>query len=327
MVIVRWLVGLLLLLVFSLFAFVVWLAVNEDVVSEDGEPPLIKAEGLPFKVEPEERGGIAIMNENSSLVQALDRGIDEPVVEQILPPPEPPPRSAAEVLPEGPATAAADASELPASPGIQTETVQPSAPEPIAPADLEVLESAEPPSEVTAINPILAEIAEPEPIAPQPPNPEPEPTAGVPIDIPIPNATAPSQQLPVVFAGPASNDNESAQSVEPNTAREATPAPPPEPGVAEQASASGSTDVEDRFRIQLSALRQPDQAEQAWVELREQFASVLGDAQLFVQRSETDRGIFYRVQAGRFQTRELADAGCNAIKAQGGDCFVVRGAN
>ena len=94
--IVRWIIGGLLLLVFSAFTGIVWLAYHEDR-SSVGEAPLVRADAEPYRQAPDKRGGLAVLNEGSSIVQALDRGPEPAIVERILPPPRPAPKSPADI--------------------------------------------------------------------------------------------------------------------------------------------------------------------------------------------------------------------------------------
>ena len=327
MVIIRWVVGFLLLFVFTIFAFVVWLALQEDVVTEDGNPPLIKAENKVLKEEPAERGGIAVMNEDSSLVQALDRGPDEDVVERILPAPGQAPKSASEVLPksvaEAPREDTATAAQEPA--GIQAEvqgpveTPEPIEPEPINPEPVEALVSSEPDPTVAPIDTVTAAI-EPEPVRIEIPVPaEPEPVVSV-VEPPAPPATPqPASELPRVIAGPAPQGEGGIVTFD-NAASGTVAAPAP-------VVPTRTAPEIDLFRVQLSALREEAQALLAWNQLRDQFPAILDDDQRFIVPSQTDRGLFYRVQAGLYGSREDAQEACLAIKGQGGDCFVVRSPN
>ena len=94
-----YLLGGLVALVLVLFGSVVWMA-YQDMMPGDGTPPLIRAEAGPIKHEPDERGGLPLLNEESVVVQALDTP-DAPVrVERIVPRQAEPPRSSADVIPE-----------------------------------------------------------------------------------------------------------------------------------------------------------------------------------------------------------------------------------
>ena len=97
----RWLIGGVLLVVFAAFVGIVWLAYQQEHRLE-GEPPLIKASAEPYRRAPSERGGLAVLNEESALVQALEEPTRPTVVERILPPPPPAPKAATEIVATAP---------------------------------------------------------------------------------------------------------------------------------------------------------------------------------------------------------------------------------
>jgi cell division septation protein DedD len=122
---------------------------------------------------------------------------------------------------------------------------------------------------------------------------------------------------------------------EPKTETLLAPAPPPAPSVATPSAAATSepapqvTALPDAktggFLVQLAALRAEDGARPAWTRLQKAHPALLGDRELAIQRVDLgDRGIFYRVQAGYFADRISARALCNALKARGQDCLVVK---
>jgi cell division septation protein DedD len=79
------------------------------------------------------------------------------------------------------------------------------------------------------------------------------------------------------------------------------------------------------YVVQLAALRVKDSARPAWVQMQKSHPLLLGDRELAIQKVDLgDRGIFYRVQAGFFAERAGARDLCNALKARGQDCLVVK---
>jgi cell division septation protein DedD len=79
------------------------------------------------------------------------------------------------------------------------------------------------------------------------------------------------------------------------------------------------------YVVQLAALRSKDSARPAWAQMQKSHPALLGDRELAIQRVDLDdRGIFYRVQAGFFADRAGASELCNALKARGQDCLVVK---
>ena len=87
---------------------------------------------------------------------------------------------------------------------------------------------------------------------------------------------------------------------------------------APRTSASGG------FVVQLSSQRTADQARTAFRGLQRRF-SVLSSYSPIVQRADLGaRGIFHRLQVGKFNSRSEAISLCENLKAAGGDCIVSR---
>ena len=79
------------------------------------------------------------------------------------------------------------------------------------------------------------------------------------------------------------------------------------------------------YLIQLAALKSGDDARSAWGRLQKAHPALLGEPELAIQEVDLgERGIFYRVQAGYFVDRARALDLCNALKARGQDCLVVK---
>ena len=93
----KWVISGLFIVVFAIFGGVVWMALNE-VRSLNREPLVVRAPSGPIKRVPEDRGGLAVLNESSPLVRSLEQPIDQPGPERILPPEETPPQSALQAL-------------------------------------------------------------------------------------------------------------------------------------------------------------------------------------------------------------------------------------
>jgi cell division septation protein DedD len=77
------------------------------------------------------------------------------------------------------------------------------------------------------------------------------------------------------------------------------------------------------FRLQLVAVRDEAAALRAWDMFRGRHAGVLGVLEPAIERVETASGVLYRLQAGPFRDRAAAEAACEELKRQNGDCFVV----
>ncbi|GGA53340.1 SPOR domain-containing protein [Pelagibacterium lentulum] len=94
----------------------------------------------------------------------------------------------------------------------------------------------------------------------------------------------------------------------------ATPAPPP---------ATTASNAPIAAWVQLSSQRSEEVARAGMAELQTRYGSLFNGGELEVSRVDLDdRGIYYRVRLGQPSVAE-ANSVCNAIRAQGGDCFVL----
>jgi TPR repeat protein len=102
------------------------------------------------------------------------------------------------------------------------------------------------------------------------------------------------------------------------TALAAQPAPPAPP-------VSGKLgEMIPGIRIQLAAVKSPDEASREWSRLQKTLGDALAGLNLTVESVDLgSKGIFHRVQAGPFADKAAAGAKCAAIKAMKQDCLVV----
>ncbi len=127
-----------------------WLAYDRG--GEPEETPLIRADGGPIKVRPEDPGGMAVPDQDKLIYQTLNGGVVDETVERLLPPPEEPLPApeppVPEVVVEPPPVPDAQDGSIPSLPPAeidgQTETPaavaappEPAAPEPVAPPSAE----------------------------------------------------------------------------------------------------------------------------------------------------------------------------------------------
>ena len=126
--------------------------------------------------------------------------------------------------------------------------------------------------------------------------------------------TAPPDTRPA--APPPSPPSAAAQAPRPTALVVRTPPPAAEPPAATGAG-SGV------YRLQLTAVRSETGLTQAWAQLRQRHGNVLGSISPKVERTDTTSGPLFRLQAGPFTTREAAANACSAIRAGGGQCFIV----
>lgn len=78
------------------------------------------------------------------------------------------------------------------------------------------------------------------------------------------------------------------------------------------------------FVVQIAALRSREEAEEAWKLFGARAPGLQRSAEMSIQRADLGpQGVFYRLRAGYFDTREKAGAYCERAKAQGQECMVV----
>jgi cell division septation protein DedD len=78
------------------------------------------------------------------------------------------------------------------------------------------------------------------------------------------------------------------------------------------------------IRIQLAAVKKPEEAQSEWSRLQKALGDNLNGLSLTVESVDLGaKGILHRVQAGPFVDKAAAAAKCEAIKALKQDCLVV----
>lgn len=102
----------------------------------------------------------------------------------------------------------------------------------------------------------------------------------------------------------------------------AAPEPKPEP---EQPSSRFAFQAGGQYLVQISALRSEAAATEAWKRARRANPNIFNGASMSIERADLGaKGVFYRLRAGAFGSRDGASDFCDAYKAEGGDCIVVR---
>ncbi|UUX50090.1 SPOR domain-containing protein [Nisaea acidiphila] len=177
------------------------------------------------------------------------------------------------------------------------------APEPLPAAPAPAVSGSEPQSVASA--PVEAPKA-PSAMAQIPPAKRPEEAASAPKALvpPPPPAPAPAGEKAPAPAPSAPKPAETAA---------AKPAPAP----TTKAPAAGN------YKIQIAALRNQDAAKREWTRVQSANKALLGALSPTFQRISTDNGVFFRVQGGPL-TENAAKQACDALKAKGQACLVVR---
>jgi len=80
-----------------------------------------------------------------------------------------------------------------------------------------------------------------------------------------------------------------------------------------------------RYRVQISSLRSETSVRRSWSTISARNKDILGNLSLLIERTQVaEKGTFYRMQAGRLQTRAQAGAVCSRLKQRKVSCIVVR---
>ncbi len=351
----RVLAALVVAAAFLVFAAVIWYAYREGRALLASEPPLVTAPPGPYRVEPEERGGMPVVNESAPITTVLEGAREEPPVTLVPPPvtrvavpePEPAARGDAGAAGDGAARALAAAERIRPAAGLEPErreTVAPSSgaePVLLIPPPLREKGPGATPAKGSgddrpAATPSLAPAAPaPAPTAVSAPTSAPAPP---PAEARAPAAAPPaaSPREPVEAASadgaPASRPSPVATEETPAAAGSSTaPTTADEAGKTGKADASAGTATESRpqaaaarfWRVQLGAYASRGAALAAWKRARGRFASVIGDAEPVLVPVTVRGRALYRLQFGRFAERTAARRACAAIRGAGGDCLVA----
>lgn len=76
------------------------------------------------------------------------------------------------------------------------------------------------------------------------------------------------------------------------------------------------------YVVQVASHKTPDEAQNAWQNLRQQYGSILGNRNADIRKVDLgDRGTFYRAMVGPM-SRDQANALCQNLKTQGAGCIV-----
>ncbi len=255
--------GRLLAAMIALFAIggfggVLWYAYSQGQRSADAVAPILKADGEPTRLKPDQPGGMVVPHQDKLVLNSMQQAARPgQQAERLLPPAEAP-------LPQTTRTAPPPAASV---------TL---APPPAAPAP-----------------PPVPQMATPSPmVPPMPPAAMPAPTtAGSLIAPPAPPPVPPASSASAPPAPPPSVPTLPAPAPPPQmAARPPTPAPPP----AAPRISSGSGD----WRVQLGSFPAADQANAQWDRLKRAHAELQPLGPTTVRVDLGDKGVWYRLQAG-----------------------------
>ncbi|MEQ8357703.1 MAG: SPOR domain-containing protein [Kiloniellaceae bacterium] len=159
---------------------------------------------------------------------------------------------------------------------------------------------------------------------------EPAPPAETP-PAETPSAETPSAETPPAETPPAETPSAETPSAETPSRETALVAPPAEAVASAPADAATSAFLADAWDapagtilVQVSAVQKKINVLNEWARLKGRFPQELQPLRLVIDEAKLgDRGVFYRVQAGAFGSREVAAAACDSLIGQGQACFVV----
>jgi len=260
--------------------------------------PVIKAEDRPFKMRPDDRGGMQVPNQDKLVYERMESGSEtDGRVERLLPPPESPkapPRPSATptetlTLPQAPA--AVPQAIAPAAPAVAPAAVPVPVPVPVPPVSSSPATSAlAPPPPASSYQPVQTRAATP--TAPAAAPVAPAATAKV---APPPAAAKPQVITPAQIA---------------NVAPVATPAP---------VRRSGGD-----FVVQLGAVRAADQADKEWARIQKAYADLLGGLKSDIVRVDLEgKGVFWRIRAGGLDEQSARQI-CADLTRRNQGCIVAR---
>ena len=291
-----------------------------------GQVGFIKADPTPYKIRPDDPGGLQVENQDKLVYDRVAKGSAPARVENLLPPAE---------EPKAP----------PAKPLEAAKPAEVATPEFARPKGDAVAQTAPPPpttevakSGVATAEPAKTEAAKPEPAKPVPvaaaPKQEAKPTApeADPLAAAVAaatggrsSATGPIAVTPPASAPPASALAESAvakapaAASPPSEARMAAAVPPP---AAPPPAAAGAAPA---FQVQLASVLSEQAAMAEWGRISGRHKDLLSRFTPAVTKADLgEKGVFYRLRAGPLADKAAADALCASLAAVNVGCIAVK---
>ena len=274
-----------LIVVVALGGFVGLVGYYYMAAGPNGVPPLIKADQQPFKVKPENPGGMNVPDQDKEIYDRMGRvdqsSVPPPNTERLLPPPETPlPRPVASVPPPAPPAAASPA--VPGAPAANPPAVNPNVGGPVLGVP------AQPRAKTLSTAPPGGTAAEP---------PQPPPRAVATLETKPP--AAPTRQAPA----PAT--------------KAAAVAPPH--ATAPQKSGGPI------LRVASASVRTEAEAKREWERQRRLYPEALSAiTPSYASIDLREKGVYWRIYVGPAEPGSEARARCEALKKKKVDCFVAR---
>lgn len=299
--------GRLLAIMIALFAIggfggVLWYAYSQGQRNPDAVAPVLKADGEPSRMKPDQPGGMVVPHQDKLVLNNMQQA-SRPAAEKLLPPAETPLPQTARTAPPPAALVAI------APPPSAPPPAAPATPTPIPPPPPAVIPTPPPPAAASpAIVPPNPPPSAPPPSAPTTTGSLVAPPAPPPV-APAPSGTSSSMSAPPTPPPP---------SAPPPQMAARPPSPPPATSAATPRSGGGS-----EWRVQLGSFPAADQATAQWDRLKKAHAELQMLGLTTVRVDLGDKGVWYRLQAGPLGEPQ-ARALCEDLKSKKRDCLVVR---
>ena len=289
-----------------------------------GEVQTVKADPSPYKVKPDNPGGMQVDNQDKLVYDRVTKGAAPNRVENLLPPPEEPKAPPVKPKPETPPQTAAAQPEAPqAAPAPTAQTPQAQlTPAPKAPASAvaESKPTPTPPNEKPADDKLAGDkpAGTPETVADEKAlqnlvreaNAEPAKAQAAKPQSAPPGADALAAAVAAATGQPAPKV-------------EAKPDQPVQTAAVTPAGGSG-TSAGGGFQIQLASVPSEDAAQAEWTRLSARHKDLLAFTPVVTRADLGDKGIYYRLRAGPFADKAAADAFCSTLTADKISCVAVR---
>lgn len=308
-----------------------WYAMEESKTPKNvADLPVIEANPQPYKEKPVEPGGMEIPDKDRMVFNTISSsaGNKQDIIDvgmaELTPPPEQP--ATPEQVAEATGASQAEAAAEPAAGEDAVEII----PEPMAeaPAEPAAEEAAASAAEVTAGKSVSSMGIPPAP-------PEAVEAAAEAADKGEAPAISKEAGIAEEPASAASADTtEAAETLKETVTAPAVPMKKPALKIirlanrevpataaktAAKASASGS------YRIQLGAFKSEKSLEAGWRSLQKKFPSELGKLHRAIEVANLgDKGTFYRLHAGSFDSSSTAQNICSKLKARDQGCIVAK---
>jgi sporulation related protein len=259
----------------------------------NGAAPLIKADQQPFKIKPDNPGGMAVPDQDKEIYDRMGRAdqssVPPPNTERLLPPPETP-------LPR-PAAVAPAPTPVPPNPAV----VAPPSPNP---------PPAAPNANANAADPNLGGR-----VLGAPQSPRATTLAAAPPGAPAAAASAPPAAVPAPPKPAPSAPAAAAAKPTPTQAAAVAPRPAPTPK-----SSGGPV-----MRAAIASLRTEADAKREWERQRRLYPEALaGVTPSYASVDLGGKGVYWRIYIGPPEASAAARERCAVLKEKKVDCFVAR---